>query len=125
MNIILVALGGGAGSAARYLLGLWIKNHTKERAIPTAMLLVNLLGSLGLGLFFGLVYGAIPLITEADWPFMLVGLGFFGAFTTFSTFSVEAAVLLQKRKRGPLAAYLMLSIAGSILMFLAGFTLSG
>ena len=123
MNIFLVAAGGGLGAVARYMLGVWIKEHTKERPIPIAMLLVNLLGALGLGLFFALVYGYIPLIVDAEWPFVIVGLGFFGAFTTFSTFSVESAVLIQKRKWIPLLTYLSLSIGGSILMFLIGYSI--
>ncbi|UCZ53647.1 fluoride efflux transporter CrcB [Bacillus shivajii] len=123
MNIVLVALGGGLGAVARYLLGVWIKEHTKQRSIPTAMLYVNILGSLGLGVFFALGYRSIPFLESGiydEWAFLFIGLGFFGAFTTFSTFSVEAITLAQKKKWKPLILYITYSIVGSTLAFIIG-----
>lgn len=117
MNILAVAIGGGLGAASRYILGVWIKQHTKERAIPTAMLIVNLLGALGLGLFFRLVYGEVPVGMYEEQAYLFLGIGFFGAFTTFSTFSVEAVTLLKKHKWVPLFAYVLLTIGGSIFLF--------
>ncbi|WP_143522720.1 CrcB family protein, partial [Pseudomonas sp. 2822-15] len=58
-------------------------------------------------------------------PFLIIGIGFFGAFTTFSTFSVEAITLFQKRKWIPFITYLVLSIGGSIVTFLIGLFLGG
>ncbi|WP_099585640.1 CrcB family protein, partial [Pseudomonas sp. 2822-17] len=91
----------------RYLLGVWIKENTKMRAIPTAMLIVNVLGALGLGVFLGFVYGEVPLNAYDQRPFLIIGISFFGAFTTFSTFSVEAITLFKKRKWIPFITYLV------------------
>ena len=72
MTVLLVALGGAAGAAARY---------GASRALPgrRATLLVNLLGSLLLGL----------LVPAAPAPAALLGVGFCGALTTFSTYALE------------------------------------
>ncbi|SES36638.1 fluoride efflux transporter CrcB [Salipaludibacillus aurantiacus] len=123
MNVFLVALGGGAGAVGRYLLGLWIKDRMPQKKIPTAMLFVNLTGSLGLGLFFGFIYNEVPILAYNDPLFLLVGIGFFGAFTTFSTFSIETSALLQKKKWPEAALYTALTIGGSIAVFLTGMTL--
>ncbi|MCE7794107.1 fluoride efflux transporter CrcB [Salipaludibacillus sp. CUR1] len=123
MNVFLVALGGGTGAVGRYLLGLWIKGRMPQKKIPTAMLFVNLTGSLGLGLFFGFIYNEVPMLAYDDPLFLLVGIGFFGAFTTFSTFSVETSALLQKKKWPEAALYIGLTIGGSIAAFLAGMAL--
>ncbi|WP_096186763.1 fluoride efflux transporter CrcB [Evansella halocellulosilytica] len=126
MNILLVAAGGGTGAVLRYLLGVWLKENTKQRSFPTAMLIVNVVGSLGLGIFFSIVYQGIPYLEAGiynEWPFLLAGLGFFGAFTTFSTFSVEAVTLIQKKKWKPLFMYVIFTIIGSIAAFLLGILL--
>ncbi|SDZ12144.1 CrcB protein [Evansella caseinilytica] len=120
MNVLLVAIGGGLGAVARYLLGVWVKDNTKQRTIPTAMLSVNLLGAFGLGLFFHFMYGEIPEHAYEQRPYLIFGIGFFGAFTTFSTFSIEAVTLMQKQKWGPFFTYLLLTIGGSILFFSLG-----
>ncbi|MGJ9382757.1 fluoride efflux transporter CrcB [Salipaludibacillus sp. CF4.18] len=120
MNILLVALGGGLGASCRYLLGAWVKSHLKQRSIPTAMLMVNILGSLFLGLFFGGVYQEVPQIVYDDLPFLVFAVGFCGAFTTFSTFSVEAVTLLQKQKKREFITYVSLSIGGAMIAFLIG-----
>ena len=76
MTALLVALGACVGAPARYLVG---------RALPSlpATLLVNLLGSLAVGLFAGL----------GPSPYALLGIGLCGAFTTYSAFAVEAVTL--------------------------------
>ncbi|MDQ0256096.1 CrcB protein [Evansella vedderi] len=121
MNFLLVAIGGGLGAVLRYVLGVWIKNNTRERSIPTAMLIVNLLGAFGLGIFFNYAYGEIPMAAYDKKPYLFFGIGFFGAFTTFSTFSVEAVTLLQKKKWIPLFTYILLSVGGSIIIFAFAF----
>lgn len=72
MTLLLVALGGAAGAAARW---------ATAQALPgrRATLLVNVAGSLLLGLLTGV----------APAPYALLGVGFCGAFTTFSTYAVE------------------------------------
>ncbi|WP_096198914.1 fluoride efflux transporter CrcB [Bacillus sp. FJAT-45350] len=120
MNILLLALGGGLGAITRYLCGLFIMKRFPQPSIPVAMLLVNLTGSLGLGLFLGLLYEGVPLGAYEEPFFLLVAIGFFGAYTTFSTFSMEASELIRKRLYKKLVAYVSLSIFGSILFFCVG-----
>ncbi|MCR6105304.1 fluoride efflux transporter CrcB [Salipaludibacillus agaradhaerens] len=117
MTVLLVAVGGGLGAVSRYLLGNLIKTRTKERRIPTAMLIVNILGAFGLGLFFGWVYREVPSMVYDDLRYLFIGVGFFGAFTTFSTFSIETSTLIRKKKWRDCALYVGSSIIGSIMCF--------
>ncbi|XEC94745.1 fluoride efflux transporter CrcB [Paenibacillus tarimensis] len=123
MSILFLTIGGSAGAVLRYLLGIVMMRRYPSPPLPIAMLTVNLLGSLGLGVFFGLKYGKIPIGAYAEPAYLLLGIGFFGAFTTFSTFSVEAMQLLRNRKWKSFAVYLILSICGSIGGFLLGINL--
>ncbi|MGD7044715.1 fluoride efflux transporter CrcB [Jeotgalibacillus proteolyticus] len=120
MNLLLVSVGGALGAVCRYLMGIMLQNKFPSPIIPTAMLSVNLLGSFGLGLFSGMFYGSIPAQPIQDPIYLLIGIGFFGAFTTFSTFSVEAVQLLRDFTYTKALVYISLTIAGSVLMFMLG-----
>ncbi|WP_130179389.1 fluoride efflux transporter CrcB [Cryobacterium sp. SO1] len=88
-----VALAGGAGAALR----LWVDGVVRARvstALPVGTLLINVVGSLLLGLITGLTLAAW--LPEA-WHLMLGG-GLMGGFTTFSTASVETVRLAQDRR---------------------------
>ncbi|PSL44400.1 CrcB protein [Salsuginibacillus halophilus] len=123
MNLILLLVGGALGGVARYLAGRWIGDRTWHAPFPLPMLLVNLAGAFGLGLFLGGMYEGVPLGAYEDPLFLFVVIGFFGAFTTYSTFSVESVKLLEEKKYGALASYVLLSMAGSLLLFGIGFVL--
>ncbi|GGD02523.1 putative fluoride ion transporter CrcB 1 [Thalassobacillus devorans] len=120
MNMFAVAIGGAFGAVARYLFGLLIMNRFPHPRVPVAMLFVNVLGSFGLGLFFGLIYGEIPEYVYDDTWFLVAGIGFFGAFTTFSTFSVETVELVRKGSYKKVWIYVSLSLLGSLLTFITG-----
>ncbi|RXI96407.1 fluoride efflux transporter CrcB [Anaerobacillus alkaliphilus] len=120
MKLLLLVVGGSIGAISRYLLGSAFMKRYPNPPIPIAMLFVNLVGSLGLGLFFGLSFGGTPLGAYDDPLYLAIGIGFFGAFTTFSTFSVEAIQLSIKKQWKKLTAYLSLSIVGSIVCFFIG-----
>jgi len=90
LNLLLIALGGAGGAVARYLLatqvhGLW------SGLWPLGTLLVNVCGSLCIGVVFVLLE---RLILHPDWRSVLM-VGFLGAFTTFSTFALETVGLFQ------------------------------
>ncbi|WP_368504900.1 CrcB family protein [Alkalihalophilus sp. As8PL] len=123
MNLLLLALGGGMGAITRYLVGLAMMKRYPDPPFPVAMLVVNLIGSFGLGAFMGGYFQEIPLGAYEDPLFLSVGIGFFGAFTTYSTFSVEASMLLRAKQWRKLSAYIGFSIIGSILVFLIGFSM--
>ena len=92
MSALLVVLGGLVGAPARYLTDLAVQSRHSSR-LPWGTLTVNIAGSLVLGLTAGLASaGHVP-----AWVLTLVGTGFCGALTTFSTFSFETFRLLDER----------------------------
>lgn len=117
--MIYVAIGGFFGAILRYLIGLLMMRNFPTPPFPIAMVFVNLLGSFGLGL----ILSFLSTYNEGAPLLLLLGVGFFGAFTTFSTFSMEAFGLLQKKMFIQLIFYLLSSIVGSILMFSIGYVL--
>ncbi|MFC0270706.1 fluoride efflux transporter CrcB [Metabacillus herbersteinensis] len=111
--MIFVAIGGGLGAAARYLLGIWIASKTQSLAFPISILLINVLGCFCLGF-------TVSILNENDPWTLFLTTGFFGAFTTFSTFSMETVTLLQNKRFLHSLTYLFLTIAGSVSAFLFG-----
>ncbi|WP_017187228.1 fluoride efflux transporter FluC [Alkalibacillus haloalkaliphilus] len=102
-------------SGAKVFTRLFIMSKRRQESLPIAMVVVNLLGALGLGVFVGFYNpGPEPLQSPL---YLLFSVGFFGAFTTFSTFSVEAMQLIQKRQFKFVSAYLLISVLGSIILF--------
>lgn len=120
MNLLLVSIGGAMGAVCRYLLGLFIVKQFPSSSFPVAMLIVNIIGSFGLGFFYGSYYGGIPVDVYGEPFFLFLAVGFFGAFTTFSTFSMESLQLIQKRRWKSLVVYISLTIMGSIVMLMIG-----
>ncbi len=101
-----VSLAAGAGAALRFVLDGAVSNRWPT-PFPYAILLVNVSGSLLLGVLTGL------LLTEAASPSVvtLLGAGFCGGFTTFSTVSY-ASVRLAQERRAVLAAVNALTTLG-------------
>lgn len=100
MILIWVALGGALGACARYLAGLGIHSFLGS-SWPVATLTVNLLGSIGIGAVFILLEKGQ--LHEIARPLLLVG--FLGGFTTFSTFSLELLVLVERGSWGGALTY--------------------
>jgi len=105
-QILAVALGGALGALARYgLVGLV---HTfASRNFPYGTFAVNILGSFLIGISYILVVEKLHL--AAHWHAIIM-VGFIGAFTTFSTFSLEALVLLQEGRPLPALVYVLASV---------------
>lgn len=86
-----VAAGGAIGACLRFfstnLVDSWF-----GKALPFGTLGVNVVGSFGLALLYGLIERHE--LAESPWR-ALIGVGLFGAFTTFSTFSIETLTLLE------------------------------
>lgn len=114
MTVFLVALAGAAGAAARFVIdGVILRRRGSD--FPWATLLINATGSLLLGVVTGLVlFRACP----GDLR-LLVGTGFCGGYTTFSTASFEVVRLVQRasplRAAGYLAATLVLTLGAGAL----------
>ena len=90
MNLLLVMIGGFFGAISRFALGEWI--HTNN-GFPIGTLFINLIGCFFLGWFLTFVSQKKKFRPEFT---LLIGTGFVGSFTTFSTFSVETLNLLQQ-----------------------------
>jgi|TARA_B110000977_G_C10919907_1_gene432666 CrcB protein len=112
MNWIAVAVGGGLGAMARYAVSTWIFQVSSHK-FPYATLTVNVLGSFVMGILFVVIIerSALPMEMRSLWM-----IGFLGAFTTFSTFSLDALGLWQN---GHLFMALLYVLATVVLCLLA------
>jgi CrcB protein len=101
--LLFIALGGASGAVSRYLLANWV--HTLwEGAFPVGTLLVNVLGSFVIGIIYVLLVERQ--LIHADWRGVLM-VGFLGAFTTFSTFSLETIALFEAGHTVQAGAYMI------------------
>lgn len=117
--IVYVALGGMAGTLARYGLQGLVQQPTST--FPWGTLLVNLSGSFALGFLMRYLLGstvATPEIRAA------LTVGFCGAFTTMSSFSYEAMTLLNHGQYWRAVGYGLASVGGSVMAVFAG-TITG
>ena len=116
MEILLVGVGGAAGSVARYALGRVIAKSTKG-SFPWGTMIINITGALLLGIVTGLKVPHGLALLLAD--------GFLGAYTTFSTFMYEGFHLFKDRKWLNAIVYVAGSLAMGVVFFAAGFGLAG
>lgn len=111
-----IFIGGGAGSVLRYLLS---KGLNLSYQIPLGTLLVNVIGSLILGIILGYV-----IKNNFTGPLVLMfTIGFCGGFTTFSTFAIENLSFLKNGEFLLFSLYTLLSLILSILAVFGGFLL--
>lgn len=90
-NFIFIGIGGFLGANARYLFTVWITSRVGT-TFPFGTLFVNFAGSLLLALF---IHWSVRQFSLSPQVRLLIGTGFFGAFTTFSTFANESIALIQ------------------------------
>ena len=121
-TLLFIAIGGGAGAVSRYLVSLWI-NHLTQGGVrfPFATISVNLLGSFLIGVLFVLIAEKASLGNQ--WQSVLI-VGFLGAFTTFSTFSLEIVTYLEKGLMINAILYLVSSVLLCSLAAWAGIALA-
>ncbi len=116
-QFLLVFLGGGLGSMARYAISK-VLNNNLEQAIPYGTLLVNILGSLFIGLILGIAVKNNNLNTNQT---LFLATGFCGGFTTFSTFTYENYNFLKVGDYFHFGMYTTLSFALGLSAVFFGF----
>jgi CrcB protein len=116
LRILLLIVFGAAGTLARYALQ-GLVHQRSDSNFPTGTLAVNLIGCLLLGgaAQFSLNHLSVP----PDWRVALT-IGFFGAFTTFSSFGWETIHMLDDGEWGRATMYVLTSVIGGILLVRVG-----
>ena len=106
--VTLLSVGGALGTNARYWLSVAIAAQRWTQEFPLGTLLVNVSGSLVLGVVF--------LLTRERFPawYLLLGVGFCGGYTTFSTFAVETLELARRGYMGLALLNVLASVALSV-----------
>ena len=118
MTALLVLAGGAVGAPVRYLADLYLRERFGAR-FPWGTLTVNLVGAFVLGLVAGAASGAdLP-----RWVLTLVGTGFCGALTTFSTFSYETVRLAEDGRWRAATTNVLVSLAGGLVTVTLGWLL--
>lgn len=120
-QILLVAVGGAAGSVLRLLVGMLVSRYAAT-ALPIGTLAVNMAGCFLIGWLMGWLPPGGPDSYTLRW---LLVTGFCGGFTTFSAFAYENITLIQQGQTAAALGYVFASVAGGILAVWAGLKLAG
>jgi CrcB protein len=126
MMSLLVFLGAGAGGVVRYYIEV-LSARWFGTAFPYGTLFINVAGGLAMGLltgWFAFRAGAGgSLLSHERWQ-ALIGVGMLGGFTTFSTFSLEVAMLWKRGEMALAAGYAALSVVLAVGALAAGLWLA-
>ncbi|TQS92284.1 fluoride efflux transporter CrcB [Arthrobacter sp. TS-15] len=119
MTVILLALAGGVGAAVRFMVDGLIRQRLRT-ALPWGTILINVTGSFVLGFLAGLVMrGQAP-----ESLLLILGTGFLGGYTTFSTASLETIRLVQSGRVGLALINGLGSMVASVISAAAGVGIS-
>jgi CrcB protein len=120
MTYLAISIGAILGANARFLLGGWVLDRMGAE-FPYGTLLINVSGSFVIGLAYALIekHGA------PDWVRPLLIVGFLGAYTTFSTFSLDALAMAERGAWPAAATYVLGSVGASLAAVWLGVTLGG
>ena len=121
-RLLLVALGGALGSMARYGVGRGAARLFPASTWPWGTLAVNVVGGLVMGLLVGWMGLRAGAGQETVRVFAAVGL--LGGFTTFSAFSLETVLMIERREYGLAGAYVLLSVVLAVAALMAGLMLA-
>ncbi|WP_396592939.1 fluoride efflux transporter CrcB [Brevundimonas sp. R86498] len=121
-RFLLVAIGGALGSMARYGVGLAAARLMPGGAWPWGTLTVNVVGGLAMGLLVGWL--ALRAGAEQETLRVFAAVGVLGGFTTFSAFSLETVLMIERRDYGLAAAYVGLSVVLAVAALMIGLMLA-
>jgi CrcB protein len=116
LNLVIVFVGGGAGSVLRYLIGQWIP----KGSLPWHTLTANVLASTILGFFTALM---LLRPGQLEQQRLLLAVGFCGGLSTFSTFSLETVELIRSGNHSLAVVYMVVSVLSCLLTFWGAWTL--
>lgn len=119
-SVLYVALGGAIGASGRYLLGEGM-SRAFGSGFPYGTLGVNIIGSALMGILFGYLSHKGQ---GQDSLRLFLGVGVLGGFTTFSAFSLDSILMLERKAYGAFASYIGLSVGLSLLALVAGLWLA-
>jgi CrcB protein len=91
--MVLVMVGGAVGTLLRYWIGKWFNSQPWGQTFPFGTLVINVTGSFILGFTAAVIFKRLEPAAE-DW-YLLLGIGFCGGYTTFSTFEWETFKLVR------------------------------
>jgi protein CrcB len=87
-KVVLVSVGGAVGTCARYFVSTWVGAPSWAQGFPVGTFVINVSGSLVLGVAAVIIRQRLP--PEFGYWYLLVGTGFCGGYTTFSTFEYDS-----------------------------------
>lgn len=116
MSWLAVGVGAAIGAWLRWCLGMWMNNIHQH--IPLGTLVANLVGGFIIGMATSFFFWHNNISPE--WRLFIIT-GFLGGLTTFSTFSAETVLMLQRGEYIWASVQILLHVAGSILMCISGF----
>ncbi|MFI5058608.1 MAG: fluoride efflux transporter CrcB [Candidatus Acidiferrales bacterium] len=120
LRLILIALFGALGTLARYGLQGVVQIRTGS-TFPYGTLLINLTGCFLLGLIGQFTLNR--LVISSDWR-IAIAVGFFGGYTTFSSFGWETAKMLEDGEWLRATTYVIASVVAGLLLSVAGIRLA-
>jgi CrcB protein len=125
-NMFLVMGGGALGAALRYHLGRFAGQMTPGAAWPWGTFAANLIGGFAMGLLAGwLARGSAPIGTASGEPIrLLLGVGVLGGFTTFSAFSLETMLMIERGQIALALGYVLASVIGAVAALALGLQLA-
>lgn len=117
-RLLIVAAGGALGAVARYGVGAWAVRLFPSAVWPWGTLAVNVVGGLLMGLLAGWL--AFRGGAHGETIRLFAAVGVLGGFTTFSAFSLETALMIERRQLAMAGGYVAASVALSVLALFIG-----
>lgn len=114
MDLVFVGIGGALGSLARFKLGKAISEKSKT-TFPIGTFIINITGAI--------LLGVVSSLDVSRNMYLLLGDGFLGAYTTFSTFMYEGFNLFQENEKMNAFTYVLGSLFLGLIGYVSGFEL--